>query len=165
MSDSNVPDYKNAVLVSVEEGITVPDWIERVEPFVRRVLETMNIERWELSVMFCSDAFIKQLNEQYRSIDNPTDVLSFEQNSTYISDDGVEWFSAGDIVISIDTLFKNVEQFSVTPDEELKRLLIHGILHLAGHDHSDNSPEQEMLKLQESILSGFLNEKDIIIEK
>ena len=124
MSDSNVPDYKNAVLVSVEEGITVPDWIERVEPFVRRVLETMNIERWELSVMFCSDAFIKQLNEQYRSIDSPTDVLSFEQNSTYISDDGVEWFSAGDIVISIDTLFKNVEQFSVTPDEELKRLLM-----------------------------------------
>lgn len=165
MSGSNISDYKNAVLVSVEEGITAPDWIGRVELFVRRVLETMKIERWELSVMFCSDAFIKQLNEQYRSIDSPTDVLSFEQNSTYISDDGVEWFSAGDIVISIDTLFKNAEQFSVTPDEELKRLLIHGILHLAGYDHSDNSPEQEMLKLQESILSGFLNEKDIIIEK
>jgi len=65
----------------------------------------------------------------------------------------------------VDTLFKNAEEFSVSPDEELKRLLVHGILHLAGYDHSDNSPEQEMLKLQESILSGLLKTTDTIIDE
>ena len=50
-------------------------------------------------------------------------------------------------------------------DEELKRLLLHGILHLAGYDHSDNSPEQEMLKFQETVLSNLLTDADIIIEK
>jgi len=71
---------------------------------------------------------------------------------------------AGDIVISIDTLFRNADEFNVAVDEELKRLLIHGILHLSGMDHSDNSPEQEMLKLQESILTDLLKETDIIIK-
>ena len=107
--------------------------------------------------MFCSDAYIKNLNKQYRNIDGPTDVLSFEQGETYIDEDGSNRFNSGDIVISLDSLKFNAEEFEVGLNEELKRLLIHGILHLKGMDHSDNSPDQEMLRFQEALVRQYEN--------
>lgn len=150
---------KNRIDVGCEEGMASPAWIPAVEPFVAKVLSSLDLEGWELSVLFCSDDFIRNLNAQYRTIDAPTDVLSFEQGDEYVDDEGHTWFSAGDIVISLSALMRNCEDFSVTPDEELKRLLVHGILHLDGMDHTDNSPEQEMLKLQESLLESLSSER------
>jgi probable rRNA maturation factor len=60
---------------------------------------------------------------------------------------------AGDIVISIKNLQENSKYFKVSEDEELRRLLVHGILHLAGEDHESNSPEEAMLRRQEEILA------------
>lgn len=156
---------KHNILVSMEEGVEAPLWFSKIEPFIQSVLDTLNFSFWEVSVLFCKDDFIQNLNREYRSIDNPTDVLSFESGEKYTDEEGTEWFTAGDIVISLDSLKKNCTDFEVSEDEELKRLLIHGILHLSGLDHSDNSPQQEMLKLQESILATFMQENCIIIPK
>jgi probable rRNA maturation factor len=138
-----------------------PAWLDRVTPFMDKVLKRLDIDNWELSVLFCRDPFIANLNSQYRKIDGPTDVLSFEQGDEYIDDDDNTWFNAGDIVISLDMLKKNAEQFEVTENDEIKRLLVHGILHLDGMDHSDNSPDQEMLQFQEHMLAGFAADKII----
>lgn len=151
----------NRLIIDTAEECQVPSWIDKIEPFLSSVLDTLDIKNWELSVLFCRDPFIHELNKQYRQVDNPTDVLSFENGDEYIDDEGNTWFTAGDIVISLDTLKKNTEEFNVSADEELKRLLIHGVLHLDGYDHADNSPEQEMLILQEKILPQFLNDKII----
>jgi probable rRNA maturation factor len=147
----------NRIIVDSQEGIERPGWIENVEPFIALILDKLGIENWELSVLFCNDAFITDLNKKYRDIDSPTDVLSFEQGDEYIDDEDVNWFNAGDIVISLDTLKSNAKDFSVDVNDELKRLLVHGVLHLDGMDHEDNSPEQEMLQFQEHLLSGFKN--------
>ncbi|HNY15880.1 MAG TPA: rRNA maturation RNase YbeY [Treponemataceae bacterium] len=149
----------NRIVIDCEEGMGRPDWLEKVSPFVTKVLERLDIDNWELSILFCRDPFIQTLNKQYRDIDSPTDVLSFEQGDEYIDDEDVTWFNAGDIVVSLDTLKKNAEQFGVTEDDELKRLLVHGVLHLDGMDHEDNSPEQEMLQFQEHLLAGFSGER------
>ncbi|HPS43677.1 MAG TPA: rRNA maturation RNase YbeY [Treponemataceae bacterium] len=149
----------NRIVIDCEEGMGRPDWLEKVSPFVAKVLERLDIDNWELSILFCRDPFIQTLNKQYRDIDSPTDVLSFEQGDEYIDDEDVTWFNAGDIVVSLDTLKKNAEQFGVTEDDELKRLLVHGVLHLDGMDHEDNSPEQEMLQFQEHLLAGFSGER------
>ena len=156
---------KHNILVSMEEGVEAPLWLSKIEPFIQDVLKSLNVSFWEVYVLFCKDDFIQKLNKEYRSMDNPTDVLSFESGEKYTDEEGTEWFTAGDIVISFDSLKKNCSDFEVSEDEELKRLLIHGILHLAGYDHSDNSPEQEMLKLQERILATFMQENCIIIPK
>ncbi len=145
----------NRIVIDCEEGMTPPPWMDRVSPFVERVLERLDIDNWELSVLFCRDPFIANLNKQYRDIDGPTDVLSFEQGDEYVDDAEVTWFNAGDIVICLDALKRNAGDFAVPEDEELKRLLVHGILHLDGMDHEDNSPEQEMLQFQEHMLAGF----------
>lgn len=148
----------NNIVVGVEEGFDAPAWLDSVAPFVQKILDRLGIENWELSVLFCSDAFIAGLNSQYRNIDAPTDVLSFEQGDEYVDESDVQWFCAGDIVISVAMIHKNAAEFGVSPNEELKRLLIHGVLHLDGMDHETNDPDQEMLQLQERILSGFPDE-------
>ena len=129
----------------------------RVENFISELLNDLNLKNWDISLLFCNDAFIQNLNKQYRDIDSPTDVLSFEQGDEYFDDAGETRFMAGDIVISLDSLRFNAEEFNVEINEELKRLIVHGILHLNGMDHSDNSPEQEMLKFQEELLMQYKN--------
>jgi probable rRNA maturation factor len=101
-----------------------------------------------VSVLFCSNRYIKSLNAQYRNKNEPTDVLSFTLGETT---DGR--YAAGDIAVSLDALEENVRLFGVTADEELRRLLVHGILHLAGYDHATNKVTEPMLQLQEDILS------------
>ncbi|MGP1431523.1 rRNA maturation RNase YbeY [Treponema sp.] len=137
------------------QDIPEPKWGTAVEPFLHTVLAQLEHSNWDLSVVFCNDAFIHELNKTYRHIDSATDVLSFEQGDEYDDEDGSLRFNAGDIVISLDSLRSNAENFNVTMNEELKRLLVHGILHLSGMDHSDNDPQQPMLQLQEKILGSY----------
>lgn len=165
----------NEVFVSVDENLSEPKWFNSVEKFVQRVLEKLSKDKVELSVLFCDDDYMKELNLQYRNIDSSTDILSFEtesdsdfldiplENETNL----LENCYIGDIAISLDMLKVNAEYFGVTEMEELQRLLIHGVLHLCGYDHGEEhiekgvEPDCEMLKLQEKLLCEFLPEKII----
>lgn len=161
----------NRILVDIEEGTAEPAWLGNVEPFMQKILEKLEKDGWELSVLFCSDSFIKNLNNEYREIDSPTDILSFEDGDEYIDDEGKKWISAGDIAISIETFMKNAEEFGVPADEELKRLLIHGILHLSGMDHGEahigkdrnfeggSEEDKKMLEKQERLLAELNSAK------
>lgn len=156
----------NRILISLGEDVTEPVWFNKVEPFIQTVLQKLNYDNEEISVLFCSDEFIKELNNQYRNIDAPTDVLSFENGEEYEDEEGV-WKSVGDIAISLETLPKNAEYFEVDTNTELKRLIIHGILHLNGMDHGEEHiekgvvPTDEMLILQENLLADLSDEKII----
>ncbi|MDE5899704.1 MAG: rRNA maturation RNase YbeY [Treponemataceae bacterium] len=150
----------NRVFVSVQEEIAEPQWLSAVEPFMQDVLRRLKLDGQEVSVLFCGDRFIQDLNRTYRGIDSPTDVLSFENGEVYTDEEG-SWRNAGDIAVSLDTLPKNAEYFGEDADAELKRLLVHGVLHLNGMDHGDEHiqkgvpPACEMLSLQEAVLSEF----------
>ena len=152
----------NRIMISVQEDIDVPAWLDdaKVSKFVIEVLEKLNIDCEEISVLFCNDEYIQELNKNYRDIDSPTDILSFENGEKYSDDEG-QWLQAGDIAISLETLPKNAEYFGVSQNEEFKRLLIHGVLHLNGYDHGEEhiesgvAPTDEMLVLQEKILKEF----------
>ena len=152
----------NRILISIQEDFTVPDWFneEKITSYVQSVLEKLGYDGEEISLLFCNDEYIHELNKNYRDIDSATDILSFENGEKYKDDEG-EWLSAGDIALSLETLPKNADYFKVSENEELKRLLIHGILHLNGYDHGEEHiesglvPTDEMLVLQEKILSDF----------
>lgn len=141
----------NAVEISVE-GVDPPDWMEKAENFARIVLSELGKDGWELSILLCGDAFIRSLNSQYRGKDVPTDVLSFEQGQWYISGDGNRRFLAGDVVISLETMRRSCADLGIPANEELKRLILHGILHLSGYEHDESDPRGEMLDYQESLL-------------
>ena len=156
----------NRFLIDVD-GIDQSEWLGNVEPFMQKLAKELSFDGQEVSVLFCDDAIIQELNKNYRNIDSATDVLSFENGETFKDEDGVDWLLAGDIAISVDTLKKNAEYFECDVDSELKRLLLHGFLHLNGYDHGEEhiekgkKPECEMLKLQEEILLKLKGEKII----
>ena len=156
----------NRILISLGEDVTEPVWFNKVEPFIQTVLQKLSYDNEEISVLFCSDEFIKELNSQYRNIGSATDVLSFENGEEYEDEEGL-WKNVGDIAISLETLPKNAEYFEVDTNTELKRLIIHGILHLNGMDHGEEHiekgvvPTDEMLILQENLLADLSDEKII----
>ena len=135
----------NRVIINIE-GIESPP--EKIEPYVLKALEKTGKHNWDISIVFCNNDIIRKLNNQYRNLDESTDVLSFIMGEM----DG-ERFLPGDIVISLEKLEENVKHFGVSFEEELHRLLIHGILHLSGMNHTTNDASEEMLMLQEKLLA------------
>ena len=156
----------NRVYVAMQEGIDEPDWFESVEPFVNKVMGELKFDGEELSMLLCNDTYMQELNKTYRNIDSTTDVLSFENDEEYEDEEG-KWKCAGDIVISLDTLPVNAEYFNESRNDELKRLIVHGLLHLNGMDHGEEHIEKnvqpvcEMLVLQEKVLEKLKDEKII----
>ena len=119
-------------------------------------------EKRDFSVTFVTDSEIQELNKEYREIDAPTDILTFRLDDTpsfpiAFEDEDVDFLNneeMGDSFISLDTMRRNAEEFGVREEEELSRLLLHGILHLRGLDHKTNDFEkEEMLKEQEDVLA------------
>ena len=148
----------NAVAVGCRD-MPEPAWLPALAVFADRVLARLGEDAWDLSIVLCGDAFIASLNREYRHKDGPTDVLSFEQGDWYDDDGAGRRFLAGDIVISLDALARNAEDFSVPEGEELKRLVVHGILHLSGLDHDGNDPGEPMLARQEALLITLAEER------
>lgn len=146
----------NSVSIDCRD-IAEPEWLPKAEAFACRVLEKLGLDNWVLSLLFCGDDFIRALNRDYRNKDEPTDVLSFPMGEL-VEEEGLVSFIAGDIVISVPALGRNSREFGVDADEELKRLLVHGVLHLSGMDHVDNDPLQPMLVEQEAIVRTFQGE-------
>jgi probable rRNA maturation factor len=138
-------------------GIDDPGWLRRCKRFAAKVLDTRGIDNWELSILLTDDSTIRQLNRHYREMDGPTDVLSFPQDPDYATSIGEGKIPAGDVVISLESLRRNARVRLIPEEEELKRLLIHGILHLEGMDHEDD--ESEMIRLQEDIMRRLKKER------
>jgi probable rRNA maturation factor len=90
--------------------------------------------RGELSVRITSSAEIRELNRRFRRKNKPTDVLSFPADAPEL---------AGDIAISAEIAEDNAGQFGHSIDTELKILILHGLLHLAGYDHETDAGEMQ----------------------
>jgi len=102
------------------------------------------VEVNELSVLFTNDQEIKKLNSLFRQKNKPTDVLSFSQQ------EGVHGgVVLGDLVISLDTAKKQAKSYGVTLNQELLRLIIHGLLHLYGYDH-ENVTKKRMAQMHDA---------------
>jgi probable rRNA maturation factor len=130
--------------------------------FARRVMERLDLSDMELSILLCDDATIAGLNRDYREIDAPTDVLSFGQEGEAIPAEGEPPY-LGDIVVALPFVRRQAQEEGVPEEEELRRMVIHGILHLAGYEHGtetmDTKEQSEMLSLQEQILEELSEER------
>ncbi len=108
----------------------------------------------EVSILFVDDDFIHRLNKDYRGKDRPTDVLSF---ASLDGEKNVFFKSLGDIVISLETAKKQAIEYKTSFNEEIFRLLTHGVLHLIGFDHENVSKknEKEMFDLQDDLIKKY----------
>jgi len=119
----------------------------------RAVLHMLDHAQSELSIALVGDREIRQLNHNHRQLDRATDVLSFSLV------DG-EWAGfrgalLGDVVISVETAARQARTRHRSLDDEIARLLIHGVLHLLGHDH-ELPDEHRRMRAEERRLSRVL---------
>jgi probable rRNA maturation factor len=135
------------------EGVTRPRGATRLAAFCMTVLDEAGFSAQRVGILLCDDARITALNARYRHLDAPTDVLSFPEEEARKASP-----VSGDIAISLDALRRNAAAFGVSENEEMKRLLVHGLLHLAGMDHGTGRGGK-MLAFQERLLDAFHAEK------
>lgn len=109
----------------------------------------------DLTIVIGNDAQIQELNLAYRDLNESTDVLSFSSDEVDL-DTGVRYL--GDIIISFPRVKSQSIDHNHSIQTELATLIVHGILHLAGYDHSNSKEEKEMLGLQNLILAEFTPE-------
>lgn len=149
------PDFKNRRL------------LDHLSEFAGRMLADLKKSSCDMNIVLCDDKFIRALNRKYRGKDSATDVLSFSQQ-----EEGEEEFfdnldeldrqdtgdkQLGDVIISLETAARQSKEFRVTEEEELGRLLIHGVLHLLGFDHETSKEDEKvMMKKQDAYLEKFL---------
>lgn len=116
-------------------------------------LKQQKITKASFSIIFVNDQAIKDLNKQYRQLNEITDVLSFafEDNKKMLYN---EWRLLGDIYICIPQMKRQAITYQNSEKRELAFLVVHGLLHLLGYDHQNEEQEKEMINLQEMILNG-----------
>lgn len=96
------------------------------------ILKNIGLDKAVVGITFVDDCGMKPLNKKYRNKDRPTDVLSFYFNK---EDVALNQNLLGDVVISVETAIRQAKDLGHSLDDELKILLIHGILHLLDYDH------------------------------
>ncbi|MFI3296157.1 MAG: rRNA maturation RNase YbeY [bacterium] len=99
----------------------------------------------DISYIFCNDEKILAVNKEYLQHDYYTDIITFD----YCEGDII----SGDIFVSLDTVRSNAEEFGVSFENELHRVLIHGILHLCGQDDTSDELQEEMTRKENDALS------------
>ena len=126
-------EVKNVKMPDLELG-KISGWLEEVARFYNKKVGNLNY-------LFCNDAEILRTNQQFLNHDYYTDIITFD----YSYKDKV----SGDIFISLDTVKSNSEEFKVTYDSELLRVIVHGLLHLCGINDKGEG-EREIMEAEEN---------------
>ena len=113
--------------------------------WIRRVAQTYGKRVGEVGYLFCDDEKILEVNREYLRHDYYTDIITFD----YCEDDVLN----GDLVISLDTVRSNAEQLGKPYDEELHRVIIHGILHLCGQNDKGPGEREQMEAAEDCALA------------
>ena len=131
-------EINNLTANQVNEG-----FLKRV---AKKVLAGENKEKMELSIVFVGQARIRALNKKYRKKNQATDILTFNYNNS------------GEMVICFREIKKNARKFGETFEKELTKVLIHGILHLAGYEHEKSEKEAVKMKKKEEYYLNLCQE-------
>ena len=105
------------------------------EDWISRIIASEGFEEGEINYIFCDDDYLHKINLEYLNHDTLTDIISFDYT--------VGNLLQGDIFVSVERVIDNAKDFKVSFDEEIKRVLSHGVLHYCGY--KDKSPEQEAI--------------------
>ena len=116
-----------------------------IENMIVKIMGYLDCPNHEISILLTGDKDIRRLNQEFRSIDQPTDVLSFPQNAD--EDPSIpEEIILGDIAVSLDIAKAQAKEHGLDFKEEIILLLIHGILHLLGYDHEMSEKEETKMR-------------------
>lgn len=113
--------------------------------WIRRVVDKEKALLGEVNYIFCSDNYLLKINQQYLKHNTYTDIITFDMSQGESL--------AGDIFISIDRVLENASSFGISKNDEIDRVIIHGILHLIGYSDKKPAEKAKMRKKEEACLS------------
>lgn len=143
---------KDRSLVTVTRRVRLAASDKTIDRIVALALAGARFRRpVEVGVTFVGDAEMRRLNCKWRRHDRTTDVLSFQERTLWPVGEGTVPF-LGDIVISPAQVKRQSRADGISETEEFARIIIHGVLHLLGHDHVRKADAAKMFPLQERIL-------------
>jgi len=116
------------------------DWLSKV-------ISSENKREGEINYIFCDDSYLVEINQQYLAHDTLTDIISFDYSI------GNELH--GDVFISVERVIENAQDFKVTFEEELRRVIVHGILHYCGYKDKNKEDEKLMRQKEEEKMKMF----------
>lgn len=117
------------------------------ENWISRVIASESKELGEISYIFCDDEYLHKINVAYLNHDDLTDIISFDYSEGKILQ--------GDIFISIERVKDNAHDFNVSFEEELKRVMIHGVLHYCGYKDKSEADEKIMRSKEDEKVTMF----------
>ena len=123
-----VPQYNIEFLC--EGDIESFPYQDKFEKMARKLLAEEGKEK-DVNIVMCSDEFVREMNKNYRGLDKVTDVLSFEWHAEFPGEPEM----LGEIYIARDQVKRQAPEYGNTFFAELKRVIVHGLLHLSGYDH------------------------------
>lgn len=148
MEEKYYIEYENEIYEKDLPKNNLQDWISQV-------LAEVDREGFSVSLLFTDDERIKELNNNYRGKDMATDVLSFSQMEG--EELGFENHFLGDIVIAVPYVTEQARRLGHSVFEEVRYLILHGILHLMGYDHNEDE-DCEMSRLEKNIYKKLTGE-------
>jgi len=116
---------------------------QKINRWIKETAAEYGKKTGDIAYIFCSDSRILEVNKQFLQHDYFTDIITFDYSEGHII--------SGDIFISIDTVKSNADEFGGTFEQELHRILIHGVLHLCGQD--DKTPELRLEMIRKENLA------------
>ncbi|QHI37555.1 Endoribonuclease YbeY [Kordia antarctica] len=119
----------------------------QIEYWIRKVIASESKREGEINYIFCDDAYLHKLNVEFLNHDTLTDIISFDNTV------GNELH--GDIFISVERVAENAKDFDVLFDEELKRVMVHGVLHYCGFKDKTEEDQAEMTAKENEKLEMF----------
>ena len=117
------------------------------EEWISRIIESEGFDEGEINYIFCDDEYLHKINVEYLDHDTLTDIISFDYT--------VGNLIQGDIFISIERVRENADDFKVSFDEELRRVLSHGVLHYCGYKDKSEKDEALMRAKEEEKMQMF----------
>ena len=114
----------------------INNWIKSVVSDLQFSLKMSNYKVGDINIVFCNDTYLLEINQKYLNHNYFTDIITFDY-----SENGI---ISGDLFISVDTVKENSLKFKVSFDEEIKRVIIHGVLHLLGYKDKTKSEKLKM---------------------
>ncbi len=154
------PEADNRVEgLTIDISIEAGDWADEaiVRPLITSAIEAaldhsgFADAQTEVSVVLTDDASMQEINRQWRGFDKPTNVLSFPAQPLAVGDRPGPML--GDIVLARETVLREATLDGKTVDAHVSHLMVHGLLHLLGHDHEDDDEAEAMERTERDVLA------------
>lgn len=154
------------IIVNESKAEVADKYYEIIEKAIKVALSVMKIQRdLQVSVSLVNKEKIREINREYRNVDKVTDVLSFpmdlvnfidfvDKPDDFVSETGIDFpeLLLGDIVINLDKIKEQAEEFGHSEERELSYLTVHSVLHLLGYDHIEDEDRLVMREKEKEIM-------------